>query len=71
MQNDMSDKKAVHLSFKFNLKSFLQWLVIAEASDFSRTFSNMSKWSFSPNLIGAYFSLSEVEKSCLYHPLTS
>jgi len=33
-----------------------------EASDFPRTFPNISKRSFSPTLIGAYFSLSEIRK---------
>ena len=41
---------------------YLQCPVIAEASDFPRTFPNMSKRSFSPTLIGAYFSLSEIRK---------
>ena len=39
---------------------YRQCPVIAEASDFPRTFPNMSKRSFSLTLIGAYFSLSEI-----------
>ena len=42
---------------------YRQCPVIAEASDFPRTFPNMSKRSFSLTLIGAYFSLSEIRKT--------
>ena len=54
MQNNVSDKK--------DLQFYRQCPVIAEASDFPRTFPNMSKRSFSPTLIGAYFSLREIRK---------
>ena len=54
MQNNVSDKK--------DLQFYRQCPVIAEASDFPRTFPNMSKRSFSLTLIGAYFSLSEIRK---------
>ena len=43
-------------------QDYRQCPVIAEASDFPRTFPNMSKRSFSLTLIGAYFSLSEIRK---------
>ena len=43
---------------------YRQCPVIAEASDFPRTFPNMSKRSFSLTLIGAYFSLSEIISAC-------
>ena len=52
MQNNVSDKK--------DLQFYRQCPVIAEASDFPRTFPNMSKRSFSLTLIGAYFSLREI-----------
>ena len=52
MQNNVSDKKG--------LQFYRQCPVIAEASDFPRTFPNMSKRSFSLTLIGAYFSLREI-----------
>ena len=54
MQNNVSDKK--------DLQFYRQCPVIAEASDFPRTFPNMSKRSFSLTLIGAYFLLSEIRK---------
>ena len=52
MQNNVSNKK--------DLQFYQQCPVIAEASDFPRTFPNMSKRSFSLTLIGAYFSLREI-----------
>ena len=52
MQNNVSNKK--------ELQFYRQCPVIAEASDFPRTFPNMSKRSFSLTLIGAYFSLREI-----------
>ena len=54
MQNNVSDKK--------DLQFYWKCPVIAETSDFPRTFPNMSKWSFSLTLIGAYFSLSEIRE---------
>ena len=54
MQNNVSDKN--------DLQFYRQCPVIAQASDFPRTFPNMSKRSFSLTLIGAYFSLSEIRK---------
>ena len=54
MQKNVSNKK--YLQF------YRQCPVIAEASDFPRTFPNMSKRSFSLTLIDAYFSLSEIRK---------
>ena len=60
VQEDIKAKLTV--SDKKDLQFYRQCPVIAEASDFPRTFPNMSKRSFSLTLIGAYFSLSEIRK---------